>query len=143
GVLDLSPDLQEGLDIIAPLPRAPPPLPRPGFAHPGNAAATHRVETAPWAGLKQQARGPRCGNGTAAVPDAAVLERARWLWRQDGDATPALPAVHQAKVAYVFGCAAKTPCGIAREGEGWKMLGTSQGDGSVTWDSGRIGGIGQ
>ncbi len=143
GVLDLSHDLQEVLDIIATFPGALQLLPRPGFADTGNDAANDWFDTALWAELKRQARDPWFGNGTAAVPDAAVLERARWLWRQDGDAVPALPAAHQAKAAYVFGCAAKTPCGIAREDGRWKMLGTSHGDGSVTWDSGRIGGIGQ
>src|SRR5690606_36091592 len=114
GVLDLSHDLQEVLDIIATFPGALQLLPRPGFADTGNDAATDWFDTALWAELKRQARDLWFGNGTAAVPAAAVLERARWLWRQDGHATPALPAAHQDKVAYVFGCAAKTPCGIAR-----------------------------
>ncbi len=143
GVLDLTHDLQEVLDIIASFPGALQLLPKPGFIDTGNDAANDWFTPDLWAELKQQARDLWFGNGTAAVPAAAVLTRAQWLWQQDGSAVPALPEKHQAKVAYVFGCAAKTPCGIARDGERWKMLGTSHGDGSVTWASGRIGGIGQ
>jgi len=143
GVLDLKHDLQQVLDIIASFPGALQLLPKPGFVDTGNDTANDWFTPALWRELKQQARDLWFGNGTAAVPAAAALARAQWLWQQDGSATPALPHAHRDKVAYVFGCAPKTPCGIHREGDQWKMLGTAEGDGSVTWASGRIGGIGQ
>ncbi len=143
GVLDLAHDLQEVLDIIASFPGALQLLPKPGFVDTGRHAATDWFTPDVWRELKQQARDLWFGNGTAAVPAAAVLARAQWLWQQDGEAAPALPERHRDKVAYVFGIAPRTPCGLTREGEGWKLLGTTEGDGSVTWASGRIGGIGQ
>jgi CHAT domain-containing protein len=45
-------------------------------------------------------------------------------------------------VSYVYGCAPNTPCGIAQEAGRWKLRGTPLGDGTVTWASGKIGGIG-
>ena len=79
------------------------------------------------------------GDGVAATPLKETLEAGSWLWKQDGDA-PALPVEHQEKVFYVFGCGRNTPCGIRKEGGRWKMLGTPRGDGTVTWDSGKIDG---
>jgi hypothetical protein len=82
------------------------------------------------------------GNGNSATPDQSQLDAANWLWRQDGEATPALPEAYASKTVYVFGVARNTPCGI-REVQGrLKMVGTSQGDGTVTWASGRIGNVG-
>ncbi len=143
GVLDLSHGLQDVLDIIAGFPGALQLLPKPGFADTGHDTSRNYFDPAVWAGFKPQMRDMWFGNGICAVPAGSVLQQARWLWARDGQARPALPAKHEHKVAYVFGCAARTPCGITREGERWKMLGTPLGDGSVTWDSGRIDGIGQ
>ena len=42
----------------------------------------------------------------------------------------------------MFGVARNTPCGVREEGGRLKMVGTTRGDGTVTWESGRIGGIG-
>ena len=39
--------------------------------------------------------------------------------------------------------ARNTPCGVREEGGRLSMVGTTRGDGTVTWESGRIGGIGQ
>jgi CHAT domain-containing protein len=144
GVLDLSHGLQEVLDIVATFPGALQLLPKPGFGDTGHdAAARNYFDPAVWTALKPQMRDLWFGDEVCALPDAAVLEQATWLWARDGRSRPALPARHEKKVAYVFGCAARTPCGITREGARWKMLGTPLGDGSVTWESGRIDGIGQ
>ena len=43
----------------------------------------------------------------------------------------------------MHGCAPVTACGIEKNGGEWKMLGTVEGDGTVTWKSGAIGGIGR
>ena len=63
--------------------------------------------------------------------------------RRTAQATPSLPADYERKSSYVFGVAANTPCGVREEGGRLRMVGTSHGDGTVSWASGRIGGIGQ
>lgn len=143
GVLDLHHDLQGVVDIIASFPGALQLLPKPGFVDTGNDKSTDYFEPGVWGAFKKDMRDLWFGDGIGALPTPAVLKEAQWLWAQDRKGRPALPAKHERKVAYVFGCASKTPCGVVREGERWKMLGTPRGDGSVTWDSGRIDGIGQ
>jgi CHAT domain-containing protein len=142
--IDLKNDLQHVLDIIGGFPGALQLLPRPGFKEGAVAANPHAsyYDAAVWPALKAQMRDFWFGDGVAATPGASVLEKGSWLWRRD-DGAPALPAEHAAKVWYVHGCAANTPCGIVRSGGRWKMLGTPRGDGSVTWESGAIGGIGR
>ncbi len=142
-LLDLEHDLQQVVDIIASFPGALALLPKPGFADTGGEQATDYFEAALWPRLKSQMRDLWLGDGVGAAPPAAALRQAQWLWSRDRNVRPALPARHEGKVIHVFGCAAKTPCGLVREGDRWKMLGTPLGDGSVTWDSGRIDGIGQ
>ena len=142
GVLDQAHDLQQVIDLIAGFPGALQLLPKPGFKDTGSDASFDYFQAPVWADYKKDMRDFWFGNGIGALPTAAVLAQARWLWAQDGAAAPSLPAKHQAKVAYVHGCAAKTPCGIVKEGGAWKMQGTPEGDGSVTWASGRIAGIG-
>jgi CHAT domain-containing protein len=143
GVLDLEHDLQEVVDIIASFPGALQLLPKPGFVDTGNEKTSDYFDPAIWGSFKKDMRDLWFGDGIGALPSSQLLKQGQWLWAQDRKGRPALPAKHEKKVAYVFGCAAKTPCGIVREGERWKMLGTPHGDGSVTWDSGRIDGIGQ
>jgi len=143
GVLDTAHDLQEVLDIIASFPGALQLLPKPGFKDTGNDNSRDYFDPATWGAFKKDMRDFWFGDGIGALPSAAVLKQGQWLWAQDRKAPPALPAKHEKKVAYVFGCAAKTPCGIVREGDRWQMLGTPRGDGMVTWNSGRIDGIGQ
>jgi CHAT domain-containing protein/pimeloyl-ACP methyl ester carboxylesterase len=148
GVLDQAHDLQEVIDIIASFPGALQLLPKQGFKDTGElqgnpAAISDFFDSKVWGDFKADMRDFWFGNNVGGLPSAAVLKQAQWLWQQDTLKTPSLPSKHAGKVAYVFGCASKTPCGIVKEGGAWKMLGTPNGDGSVTWDSGRIGGIGQ
>ncbi len=148
GVLDQAHDLQEVIDIIAGFPGALQLLPKQGFKDTGElqgnvAAVADFFAPQVWSDFKADMRDFWFGNNLGGVPSAAVLKQAQWLWEQDTAKAPSLPSKHADKVAYVFGCASKTPCGIVKEGGAWKMLGTPNGDGSVTWDSGRIGGIGQ
>jgi CHAT domain-containing protein len=49
----------------------------------------------------------------------------------------------EANTIHVHGMGARTPCGIVKADGQWKLLGTEQGDGTVTWASGGIAGIGQ
>jgi CHAT domain-containing protein/pimeloyl-ACP methyl ester carboxylesterase len=148
GVLDQAHDLQEVIDIIASFPGALQLLPKQGFKDTGEkqgnpAAISDFFDAKVWGDFKADMRDFWFGNQVGGLPSSDVLKQAQWLWSQDNLKTPSLPFKHADKVAYVFGCASKTPCGIVKEGGAWKMLGTPNGDGSVTWDSGRIGGIGQ
>jgi CHAT domain-containing protein/pimeloyl-ACP methyl ester carboxylesterase len=143
GVLDTAHDLQQVVDIIGSFPGALQLLPKPGFKDTGNDSTLEYFDPATWGAFKKDMRDFWFGDGIGALPPADLLKQGQWLWTQDRRVPPALPARHEKKVAYVFGCAAKTPCGIVRDGDRWKMLGTPHGDGSVTWDSGRIEGIGQ
>ncbi|HET7528296.1 MAG TPA: CHAT domain-containing protein, partial [Burkholderiaceae bacterium] len=83
------------------------------------------------------------GNGRVGKPSQAVLDSAAWLWTQDGMARPSLPPEYERISSYVFGVAPNTPCGVREEGGRLRMVGTPHGDGTVSWESGRIGGIGQ
>ena len=148
GVLDQAHGLQAVIDIIAGFPGALQLLPKPGFKDTGElqgnpAAISNFFDTKIWADFKAHMRDFWFGDQVGGVPSPDVLKQAQWLWMQDGLKTPSLPFKHADKVAYVFGCASSTPCGIVKEGGAWKMLGTPHGDGSVTWDSGRIEGIGK
>jgi CHAT domain-containing protein/pimeloyl-ACP methyl ester carboxylesterase len=146
GVLDQAHDLQEVIDIIAGFPGALQLLPKQGFKDTGEkqgnpAAIADFFAPKVWSDFKTDMRDFWFGNNVGGLPSDDVLKQAQWLWAQDTLKTPSLPSKHADKVAYVFGCASKTPCGIVKEGGAWKMLGTPNGDGSVTWDSGRIDGI--
>lgn len=142
GLLDVTHGLQEVIDIVAGFPGALQLLPKPGFVDTGNDTSTDYFDAALWGSFKKDMRDLWFGNGIGALPSPRVLQQAQWLWAQDRLARPSLPARHEAKVAYVFGCAPQTACGVTREAGRWKMLGTPLGDGAVTWESGRIDGIG-
>jgi CHAT domain-containing protein/pimeloyl-ACP methyl ester carboxylesterase len=142
GRLDLKHDLQDVLDIIGGFPGALQLLPRPGFKESNVESNPHDsyFEEGLWPKLQAEMRDFWFGDKVAATPRQAVLDAGRWLWDRDNN-DPTLPSEHESKVFYVHGCAASTPCGIKKEGDRWKMLGTPRGDGSVTWDSGAIKGI--
>ncbi len=150
--LDLTHTMQEVLDIVAGFRGALQLLPKPGFtdtfqgqADGGEPMAYQRAET--WVDLKAKVTDFWFGNQLAGTPAQSVLDEAAWLWTADGRERPALPAAYERASVYVFGVAANTPCGVRRvkQGDGSvrvKMVGTTRGDGTVSWDSGRIGGIG-
>ena len=152
--LDLKHDMQQVLDFVADFPGAMQLLPRPGFSDTfqgvdgGGEPAGKRpyFEAGTWPPLKQINTDLWFGDKKGAQPSQPMLDRAAWLWQQDNAAgatsTPALPAAYAAKTVYVAGVASNTACGLRVEGGRVRMVGTSRGDGTVTWDSGRIGGIG-
>ncbi len=149
--LDVKHDMQQVLDIVGGFRGAMQLLPKPGFTDTfqgqPDGGEPHDYQTrATWAALKAQNGDFWFGDGHGAVPDQDALDAAAWLWRADGPATPELPAAYQDKSVYVFGVAANTPCGVRTVGTGpearLKLVGTTRGDGTVTWDSGRIGYIG-
>ncbi|MEO8278619.1 MAG: CHAT domain-containing protein [Ideonella sp.] len=150
--LDLKHDMQQVLDLIAGFRGALQLLPKPGFVDTfqgqddgGGSYAYQQAGT--WTDLKAKVVDFWFGNQRAATPAQDVLDSASWLWAADGLKTPALPDSYEKNVIYVFGVANNTPCGIREEVDGdghprLKLIGTTRGDGTVTWDSGRIGGIG-
>jgi hypothetical protein len=150
--LDLKHDMQQVLDIVAGFRGALQLLPKPGFVDTfqgqsdGGQILPYQ-QAATWVELKSKVTDLWFGNHRAGTPSQQVLDEASWLWQQDGTARPALPAAYEAKSVYVFGIAPNTPCGVREEGAGGgvrlKLVGTSRGDGTVTWESGRIGGIGR
>ena len=145
--LDVRHDMQQVLDIVAGFRGALQLLPKPGFVDifqgqpgGGQSFALDRAET--WAAMRPKVRDLWFGDGRSATPAQEVLDAASWLWRQDGTARPALPAAYEAKSAYVFGVARNTPCGVREESGRLKMVGTTRGDGTVSWESGRIDHVG-
>jgi CHAT domain-containing protein/pimeloyl-ACP methyl ester carboxylesterase len=140
--LDLANDLQTILDIIGEFRGALQLLPKPGFEDVGGAQFDDYFTVERWRAFKEDLKDFWFGEKVAAVPSDAALSEGRWLWDRDGS-TPALPETHRDKTIYVHGCAPITACGIKKVDEEWKMVGTAEGDGTVTWASGAVGGIGR
>ncbi|MEB3166786.1 MAG: CHAT domain-containing protein [Cyanobacteriota bacterium] len=163
---DLSMGLQEQLDVLAGFPGALQLLPRPGFEEPGpwpgprGGGKGQPLQLPPdgwydptlWRAIKGRNRDAWLGDGLGALPEATLLKAGRWLWDQQAAEGPRIPGDHPDRVIFIHGQAANTPCGVAllpaqgdrtgsEEAEPL-MLGTAEGDGSVTWRSGAIDGIG-
>lgn len=150
--LDITHSMQEVLDIVGGFRGALQLLPKRGFVDTfqgqsdgGDLRDYQDAQT--WVELKADVTDFWFGNQRAATPSQAVLDSASWLWTADGTERPALPEAYEKKSVYVFGVARNTPCGVRAEPDGQgrkrvKMVGTNRGDGTVSWDSGRIGGIG-
>ncbi len=146
--LDLKHDMEEVLDIVADFRGALQLLPKPGFKDifqgQSDGGGFYDFQVADtWIKFNAKVSDLWFGSGKSAKPSQATLDEASWLWKQDGTAKPALPADYEKKSTYVFGVARNTPCGVRDERGRLKMVGTTRGDGTVTWESGRIGGIGQ
>lgn len=153
--LDLANDMQEVLDIVAGFRGALALLPKPGFVDTFQGLTEDDGKTpvggeffdfqsaATWADLRGRVSDFWFGDGKVGQPPQPVLDAAAWLWKQDGRDRPRLPATYADKSIYVAGIAARTPCGVLRDKRGrLRMVSTSRGDGTVTWDSGRIDGLG-
>jgi hypothetical protein len=146
--LDVTHTMQEVLDIVAGFRGALQLLPKPGFkdmfqgqSDGGGFYEYQKAQT--WIDFAAKVTDFWFGNGKVGKPPQSVLDSGAWLWAQDGTARPSLPSEYEKKSSYVFGVARNTPCGLREEGGRLRMVGTSHGDGTVSWESGRIGGIGQ
>ena len=149
--IDLKHDMQQVLDIVAHFRGPLALLPRPGFTdmfqgQPDGGAFYALQDSATWADFRERVRDFWFGDHHSALPSQQALDEASWLWRQDAasspDGAPTLPPAYAGKSVYIHGVAANTTCGVREEGGRLKLVGTSRGDGTVTWESGRIGGIG-
>ncbi len=146
--LDVTHSMQEVLDIVAGFRGALQLLPRRGFkdmfqGQSDGGGSYDYQDAQTWIDFAPKVRDFWFGNGQVGRPTQEVLDAAAWLWSRDGEATPSLPADYEKKSTYVFGVARNTPCGVREEGGRLRMVGTAHGDGTVSWASGRIGGIGQ
>jgi pimeloyl-ACP methyl ester carboxylesterase len=141
-MLDWRHDLQEVLDLISTFRGALQLLPQPGFTDGGtpiNDYLQHQV----WKDFRPQVFDFWFGDGLVGVPSEAACAEARTLWELPEFETACVPGSHPQKVIYVCGKADNTTCGIQIAGRRVKMLGTPEGDGTVSWASGRIDGIGE
>lgn len=141
--MDATHDLQQILEIIAGFPGALALLPRPnGFvdagAVPGVIPPADYYQQANWLALQEKNTDHWYGDNIGGVPAQSLLNKA---WQDWEDLPHTLPNPERA--AHVFGQSDKTPCGVQKDEKGrLKRLFTAEGDGSVTWESGRrLGGM--
>ena len=149
--LDMAHDMQQVLDLVAGFRGALQLLPKPGFndtfqGDPGGGERHAYDLAATWAALQQRNTDLWFGDQRGALPVQPALDAASWLWRQDGQGVPGLPADYAGQSVHVFGFARNTPCGLRYDADvkppRLRMVGTTQGDGTVTWASSRIANIG-
>lgn len=135
--LDLRHNMAEVLEILAGFPGALQLLPRPGFMDTGQDQPEDYFDRSKWEQYRPRNKDRWFGDGQVGVPHAASLATARALWEEDlRDAGDGMPKPEH--VAYVFGQAELTPCGLRIEAGRLKLVGTPEGDGSVTWASGKL-----
>jgi CHAT domain-containing protein/pimeloyl-ACP methyl ester carboxylesterase len=139
--LDLRNGLQHVLDIVAGYPGALQLLPRPGFRDAGGDAAKNFFDPVTWQELAGVNNDWWFGKHLGGQPTEDDLTTAKDFWTT----LVAAPALSQPeRVAYVYGQAENTPCGLKLETDAdgqltrLAMLGTPQGDGSVSWASGKL-----
>jgi len=142
-MLDVRHDLQQTLDLIAGFRGALQLLPRTGFRDSGGTPVDDYLRPAVWQDLKSKVSDFWFGDGIVGVPSEAACAEAKGLWSLPDFGEPRVPGEHPEKVVYVCGKAENTACGIDLHSGRMKMVGTPEGDGSVSWASGRIDGIGE
>lgn len=136
--LDTQHDLQEVLDIVGGFPGALTLLPRPAWSDVGSeprlpTAQYYLADT--WQDLQNCNTDRWYGDHIGALPSAEFLGLAKAFW----DFLPRNEVPDPERVCYVFGQGEKTPCGVVKTADGHlQLLFTSEGDGSVTWASGRL-----
>ena len=143
--IDLAHSMQRMVDIVAGFPGAVQLLPRPGFQDSGGSQADDYLVPGTWDDYRKENQDRWFGDGIVGVPPDKACDAARALWSdvlgektQDGSGWRHKPITPVERVGYVFGQADKTACGVKVEGGRLKMIGTSEGDGSVSWACGRL-----
>ena len=143
---DLRHGLQAVLDVVAGFPGALHLLPAPNFVDTAGPARDDYYAAATWTRLAAINDDFWFGRALGGRPAQAQLQAAAEFWQAVADTRWIQRAPD--RVAYVFGQADNTPCGILVQRDGDKeigvvMRGTPNGDGSVTWQSGRLPGLGE
>ncbi|WGZ94183.1 MAG: CHAT domain-containing protein [Candidatus Thiothrix putei] len=131
-MLDMSRSLQGILDVIGAFPGALQLLPRPGFSDTDGATGFDYFTPDTWATFKKHNRDRWFGDTTGAIPGSTTLATAHAVWAK------LKPLPNPEHIAYVFGKAEQTDCGIKLENSRLYLRSTAQGDGSVTWKSGKL-----
>lgn len=142
--LDLAHDLQDILDIVAAFPGALQLLPAPGFVDADGRPPRNFYERSTWDTLAALNDDFWFGKALCGRPSQGRLDEARDTWAAIADTRWVGSAPE--RIAYVFGQADNTPCGVLEQSRNGKpvglvMRGTSQGDGSVTWAAGDLPGL--
>ncbi|MEZ5449274.1 MAG: hypothetical protein R3E89_09860 [Thiolinea sp.] len=150
-MLDFHHDLQEILDVIDDFDGVLQLLPYSGFEDTGIRDARRRDEghaafeyheQEQWGEIrrKNHDRWFRFRDGLGALPHKNRLKRAREFWNRLNVQNAPNGIAASERIVYVFGLDGHTPCGLThKEGvDGLYLHGTVQGDGSVSWDSGRL-----
>ncbi|HJV92695.1 MAG TPA: CHAT domain-containing protein, partial [Azonexus sp.] len=136
--LDTQHSLQEVLDIVGGFPGALTLLPRPAWKDVGSdprlpTAQYYLADT--WQDLRNCNTDRWYGDHIGALPSAEFLGLAKAFW----EFLPRNEVPDPDRVCYVYGQGEKTPCGVVKTADGrLQLLFTSEGDGSVTWVSGRL-----
>ncbi|HKQ71923.1 MAG TPA: hypothetical protein VJT73_21410, partial [Polyangiaceae bacterium] len=134
--LDLTTDLAGILQAVGAFRGALSLLPRPDFQDGNVDGARNYFDEKLWAQLHGEVEDFWFGKNFCPALPQATLDQGNWKF----DSVPT--AQVKSKTIYVYGSADRTPCGLRKLGNGWKMLATTMGDGSVTWASGNVPGIG-
>ena len=139
GRIDLAHPLQGVLDIVAAFPGALQLLPQPGFEDTAGRATENYYDPTTWRKLADKNNDFWFGKRLGGKPTDKDLVRAEDFWKKVGDQQGAAMSIEPVdRVAYIYGQSDNTPCGIRVGASRIEMLGTAYGDGSVTWESGRL-----
>lgn len=142
--LDLKHALREILDIVAAFPGALQLLPAPDLIDTDGRPPRDFYDRATWDALATVNDDFWFGKALCGRPSEPRLKEARRGWSTIADTRWVGKAPE--RIAYIFGKADNTPCGVLeqhRDGKpiGLVMRGTPQGDGSVTWAAGDLPGL--
>ena len=125
------------LDVVAGYPGALQLLPHPGFADAGGTSHDY-YDPGVWAAFKNVNHDFWFGKKLGALPSEGSLNQVKASWNA---LTNDLPDIE--KMVYVAGFGHRTPCGIEldEKGKRLRMIGTLNGDGTVTHLSGLLKGL--
>ncbi len=135
--LDCKHDLQELLDLIKEFPGALQLLPAPGFKDAGE--SDHKYYTRSfWSDFKQKNKDRWFFDKKGAEPTAELLKQTKSSWEILAQQKEL--AEQAEKIAYVAGYGQSTPCGVVfdEKRKRLRMVGTLQGDGSVSHASSQL-----
>ncbi|MFK8331896.1 CHAT domain-containing protein [Pseudomonas sp. BJa5] len=134
--VDLNNSLPQILDIVGKFPGALHLLPAPEFEDVGGRSPVDLFGNASWSQLALKNDDFWFGDELGARPEATLLEQVRQSWLALGDNS--WIDEDPQRVAYVYGQGKNTPCGLDISGKQLMLRGTPQGDGTVTWRSGKL-----